>query len=95
MGHIADNVEFESYSNFSRVLNPGMNNRNMFMKGIISLLVPANISEICLYALIEFRNKNREIIKAFNNQIDLLEDSIEMAIMKNNLLIVLILYILN
>jgi len=46
------------------------------MKGIISLLVPANISEISLDTLIEFRNRNRERIKAFNNQINLLEDSI-------------------
>ncbi|MBV6878800.1 hypothetical protein NG800_008100 [Epilithonimonas ginsengisoli] len=73
---ITDNVEFDNYSNFSRVHNPGTINRNKFMKGIISLLVPANISEISFDTLIEFRNRNRESIKAFNNQINLLEDSI-------------------
>ncbi|WP_435577897.1 hypothetical protein [Gilvibacter sp.] len=73
---ITDSVEFDNYSNFSRVYNPGVRNRNKFMKGIINLLVPANISEISFDRLIEFRNRNREHISAFNNQISLLEDSI-------------------
>jgi len=73
---ITDNIEFDNYSNFSRVYNPGVKNRNKFMKGIINLLLPANISEIGFDRLIEFRNRNRERITAFNNQINLLEDSI-------------------
>lgn len=73
---ITDNVEFDNYSNFSKVYNPGVRNRNKFMKGIINLLVPANISDISFERLIEFRNQNRERITAFNNQINLLEESI-------------------
>jgi hypothetical protein len=73
---ITDNVEFDNYSNFSKIYNPGIRNRNKFMKGIINLLVPANISEIGFDRLIEFRNENRERITAFNNQINLLEESI-------------------
>ncbi len=73
---ITDNVEFDNYSNFSKIYNPGVRNRNKFMKGIINLLVPANISDISLERLIEFRNQNRERITAFNNQINLLEESI-------------------
>ncbi|WP_298342503.1 hypothetical protein [uncultured Algibacter sp.] len=73
---ITDNIEFDNYSNFSRVHNSGVRNRNKFMKGIINLLVPANISEIGFDRLIEFRNRNRESITVFNNQINLLEDSI-------------------
>lgn len=73
---ITDNVEFDNYSNFSKIYNPGVRNRNKFMKGIINLLVPANISDISFERLIEFRNQNRERITAFNNQINLLEESI-------------------
>lgn len=73
---ITDNVEFDNYSNFSKVYNPGVRNRNKFMKGIINLLVPANISDISFDRLIQFRNQNRERITAFNNQINLLEESI-------------------
>ena len=73
---ITDNIEFDNYLNYSRVYNPQIRNRNKFMKGIINLLVPANISEIGFDRLIEFRNKNRERIAAFNRQIDLLEESI-------------------
>jgi len=73
---ITDNIEFDNFSNFSRVYNPNIRNRNKFMKGIINLLVPANISEISFDKLIEFRNRNREKIKAFNNQIDIVESAI-------------------
>ncbi len=73
---ITDNIEFDNFSNYSRVFNPEIRNRNKFMKGIINLLVPANISEIGFDRLIEFRNQNRERITAFNNQINLLEESI-------------------
>ncbi|MEJ5053675.1 hypothetical protein [Sphingobacterium sp. MYb382] len=73
---ITDNIEFDNYSNFSRVYNPGTSNKNKFMKGIINLLVPANISDIGFDRLIEFRNQNRERITTFNNQINLLEESI-------------------
>lgn len=73
---ITDNIEFDDYLNYSRVYSPQIRNRNKFMKGIINLLVPANISEIGFDRLIEFRNKNRERIAAFNRQIDLLEESI-------------------
>lgn len=73
---ITDNIEFDNFSNYSRVFNPETRNRNKFMKGIINLLVPANISEIGFDRLIEFRNQNRERITAFNNQINILEESV-------------------
>lgn len=73
---ITDNVEFDNYSNFSKIYNPGVRNRNKYMKGIINLIVPANISDISFERLIEFRNQNRERITAFNNQINLLKESI-------------------
>jgi len=73
---ITDNVEFDNFSNFSRVQSPQLRQRNKFMKGIINLLVPANISEISIDELIKFRTENRERIKAFNRQVDIMEDSI-------------------
>lgn len=73
---ITDNIQFDNYSNFSRVLNPRIINRNKFIKGIFNLVVPANISEISFPTLIEFRNRNRERIAAFNRQIDNIEESI-------------------
>jgi len=77
---ITDNIEFDNYSNYSRVLSPNNRSRNKFMKGIINLLIPANISEIPITRLIEFRNANRERIQAFNNQITNVEDSIGNAL---------------
>lgn len=85
---ITDNIEFDNYLNFSRVCDPGIQNicdtgirnRNNFMKGIIKLLVPKNISEIGFDRLIEFRKRNRKRITAFNNQINILEDSIRNGI---------------
>ena len=77
---ITDNIEFDNYSNFSKVYDPAIIYRDKFMKGIINLLVPANISEIGFDRLIEFRNQNRERITAFNNQINLLEESIGNAV---------------
>ncbi len=73
---ITDNIEFDNYSNFSRTQSPDLRIRNKFMKGIINLLVPANISELSIDELIKFRNKNRERIKAFNHQVDIMESSI-------------------
>ena len=73
---ITDNVEFDNYSNFSRVHDPRIRTRLKFMKGIVNLLVPANLSEIPFDRLIQFRNQNREQIQAFNRQIDLIEESI-------------------
>jgi len=73
---ITDNVKFDNYTNFSRVSNPQIQQRNKFAKGIINLLVPSNISEISIDKLIKFRNANEKRIKAFNRQIDLMEESV-------------------
>lgn len=73
---ITDNVDFDNYINFARIGNHGFPTRKKFMKGIISLLMPANISDISIDKLIKFRNANRDKIAAFNNQIDKIEESI-------------------
>jgi hypothetical protein len=76
---ITDNIKYDHFTNFSKVLDPAINNRNKFMKGIISIVLPKNLSEIPLKTLIEFRNKNRQRITAFNNQINTVEESIGRA----------------
>ncbi|MDO6819629.1 hypothetical protein [Zobellia sp. 1_MG-2023] len=73
---ITDNREFDNYTNYSRVFRPSVRKRHEFIKGILNLQVPTNISEISFDKLIEFRNKNRDRISEFNRQIELVEDSI-------------------
>lgn len=73
---ITDNIEFDNFSNFSRTQSPDLRTRNKFMKGIINLVVPSNISELSIGELITFRNNNRERIKAFNREVDKMENSI-------------------
>lgn len=77
---ITDNIEYDNYTNYKRVENMTLKNRNKFLMNLMNLLVPENISEITFEALIKFRNKNRDRITAFNRQIDLLEDSISNGI---------------
>ena len=73
---ITDNTEFDHYTNYSRVYKPATRKRNEFMKGIIQLIIPTDISNISFSDLIEFRNKNRQRISEFNAQIENVEDSI-------------------
>ncbi|WP_417364537.1 hypothetical protein [Galbibacter sp.] len=73
---ITDNSEFDHYTNYSRVFTPAVRNRNEFMKGILQLIIPTDISNVSFNQLIEFRNKNRNRISEFNRQIENVEDSI-------------------
>jgi hypothetical protein len=73
---ITDNNKFDNYTNYTRVFRPEDRVRNKFAKGIVSLLVPNNLDDIDLGALIKFRKANRKLIRAFNKQIDLVSDSI-------------------
>lgn len=67
---ITDNIRFDNYTNMSRSLLRSVQKRNQFAKGIINLLVPQNLGQIDFRKLIKFRNINRELIRAFNNEID-------------------------
>ncbi|UAY55691.1 hypothetical protein [Arachidicoccus terrestris] len=73
---ITDNLEFDKYVNYSRTRTIVTNNQDQFIRGIIKLQTPRDINEIPLNKLIDFRNKNRDLISAFNIQIDKIEDSI-------------------
>src|SRR5690606_19469497 len=73
---ITDNREFDNYTNYSRVFKPSVRKRHEFIKGVLQLQIPDNISDISFGELISFRNKNRDRISEFNRQIENVEDSI-------------------
>jgi hypothetical protein len=81
---ITDNREFDDYTNYSRVIKPSVRNRQEFIKGVLQLQIPSNISEISFDKLIEFRNKNRDRISEFNTQIEIVEDSIGNGLTEQN-----------
>lgn len=73
---ITDNLEYDRYTSYAQIKSTNTNIRDKFIRGIIKLQVPKNINEIPFKTLIEFRNKNRELIRSFNSQIDIVENSI-------------------
>ncbi|NME66496.1 hypothetical protein [Flammeovirga aprica] len=83
---ITDNIEYDNYTNYERIHNPIESSRNKFLMNLMNFLIPANISDISIKDLIKFRNKNRERIKAFNRQIDLVEDSISNGLSERDLI---------
>jgi hypothetical protein len=46
------------------------------LKGIINLLVPSDLADIPFEKLIKFRNKNRQLITAFNQKLDNVQQKI-------------------
>ncbi|MEM1337096.1 MAG: hypothetical protein AAGF96_05070 [Bacteroidota bacterium] len=73
---ITDNLEYDRYTSYSRIRSTNTHVRDKFMRGIIELKIPQNLSSISFDKLIEFRNNNRELIQAFNSQINVVENSI-------------------
>lgn len=73
---ITDNIKFDNYTSYRKVESSNNRVKNNFAKGILDLLVPKNISEINFSTLINFRNKHRDKIAAFNSQLDSMSDKI-------------------
>lgn len=73
---ITDNLDYERYTSYYRVNTTKTNVRDNFIRGIIKLQVPQNINSIPFKTLIDFRKNNRDLITAFNSQIDIVEHSI-------------------
>ncbi|MEC4044058.1 hypothetical protein [Myroides odoratimimus] len=73
---ITDNHRFDNYTNYTRSTTPSLNRRTRFAKGIINLIVPQNLSQIPIERIIEFRQKNREYIRAFNTELDNIQQKI-------------------
>jgi len=73
---ITDNLEYDKYTSYSQIKSTNTNVRDKFIRGIIKLQVPKNLNDIPFKTLIKFRNTNRELIRSFNAQIDIIENLI-------------------
>ncbi|WP_312400228.1 hypothetical protein [Chryseobacterium sp.] len=73
---ITDNLDYDRYTSYSKVNPTNVRVKNKFIQGIIKLQVPKNLNDIPFKKLIEFRNKNRELITVFNSEIDSAEEMI-------------------
>ncbi len=73
---ITDNLDYDRYTSYSKVNPTNVRVKNKFIQGIIKLQVPKNLNDIPFKKLIEFRNKNRELIAVFNSEIDSAEEMI-------------------
>lgn len=73
---ITDNLDYDRYTSYSKVNPTNVRVKNKFIQGIIKLQVPKNLNDIPFKKLIEFRNKNRELITVFNREIDSAEEMV-------------------
>jgi hypothetical protein len=73
---ITDNNRFDNFTNYARATTPSIDRKTKFAKGLFNLLVPKNLAEIPFEKLVEFRNKNRHLISAFNFEIDNVQNKI-------------------
>ena len=67
---ITDNHKFDNFLSHRRVIPRNVITRNSFAQGVIGLSIPRNIAEIPIQNIIEFRNRNREKIRAFNIELN-------------------------
>ncbi|MBA4241440.1 MAG: hypothetical protein C0448_11995 [Sphingobacteriaceae bacterium] len=80
MSIITDNNKFDNFLNYKRSIPRATIARHSFAQGIMSLVVPKNISEISVSSLIDFRNNNRELIRSFNLELDNSLNNIQEAV---------------
>ncbi len=73
---ITDSNRFDNFTNYTRSTTPTVERRTKFAKGIVNLLVPQNLASIPFQRLIEFRNRNRNMITAFNNELTNIQEKI-------------------
>lgn len=73
---VTDNNRYDNYTNYSRSTTPSLNRRTRFAKGIINLLIPQNLSQIPIERIIQFRERNRDYLRAFNSELDNIQQKI-------------------
>lgn len=73
---ITDNNRFDNFTNYARSTKPIVDKTARFAKGLFNLIVPKNLNEIPIEQLLDFRNKNRHLLRAFNNELDNVQDKI-------------------
>jgi hypothetical protein len=72
---ITDSNKFQNYSNSKRILNQNNQQKMNLAENIIDLKLPKNIDQIEFNKLIKFREKNRTLLKVFNNELDKISDA--------------------
>jgi len=77
---ITDSNRFDNFLNFNRMNPHGVRIRTDFAQGILSLLIPKNITEISIDRLIVFRRKQRNRIRAFNHELNHAFDQLQNGI---------------
>lgn len=73
---ITDNNKYDNFTNYSRSTTPSLNRTTKFAKGIINLLIPKNLADIPFERLIEFRENNRDYLRAFNSELQNIQEKI-------------------
>lgn len=73
---ITDDNIYDNYTNYTRSTIPSINRRTRFAKGIINLIIPQNLSQIPIERIIQFRERNREYLRAFNTELDNMQQKI-------------------
>ena len=66
---ITDNNSFDNFLNYRRIHPRHVIDQRNFAQGVLQLAVPQNISTIPIRNLIQFRNSNRNKIRAFNSEL--------------------------
>lgn len=67
---ITDNYEFDAFTNYYGTNIPWLKSRSNFAKAVINLVLPQDLSHISFDTLLEFRKNNRELLSAFNKELD-------------------------
>lgn len=76
---ITDNDKFDSFTNFSKLNSPFLERRDKFAKHVISLVMPYKLDAVPLKKILDFRTKNRQLIYAFNKELDTVQQNISQA----------------
>ena len=73
---ITDNNAFDSFTNLNKFKSQMAERRQKFAKGIINLMVPKNLDQIPINRVLKFRRDKRELIRAFNFEMDNVQNKI-------------------
>lgn len=73
---VTDNNRFDNFTNYARSTYATIDRKTKFAKGIFNLIVPKNLSQISIGHVIDFRNRNRNLLRAFNSELDNVQDKI-------------------
>lgn len=73
---ITDNNRFDNFTNYARVTKPTIDRSTKFAKGLFNFIIPKNLNEISIEQLIDFRNRNRHLLTAFNTELANVQEKI-------------------